>query len=66
MYGSDKKADREAVKLLKKYEKVRAEYRRLEQQIETAANKFGWRRGHIGFTRMETMRIIMEQEGLLK
>lgn len=66
MLPPDKKADREAAKLLKQYEKTRTALRKLESEIEKAANEFGWRRGHIGFTRMETMRIMMEREGLIK
>jgi len=66
MLPPDKKADREAIKLLAKYEKARAEHRRLEQELEKAAIEFGWRRGHIGFTRVETMRVIMEREGLIQ
>jgi CelD/BcsL family acetyltransferase involved in cellulose biosynthesis len=66
MREPNKKADRDAVKLLAKYEKVRADYRRLEQELDQAAIEFGWRRGHIGFTRVETMRVIMEREGLIK
>lgn len=66
MYPPDKQADREAVKLLKKYEKTRIALRKLEEELTQAANEFGWRRNHIGFTRFETMRVIMEMEGLIK
>ena len=54
------KEDKAAAKLLAKYDKARAEYRRLEAEVERAAMEFGRRRGHIGFTRIETMRLMLE------
>ena len=66
VYTPDKKADREAVKLLKKYDKARIALRKMEDELAQAANEFGYRRGHLRFLRPETMRIIMEMEGLIK
>lgn len=54
------KEDKHAAKLLAQYDKARAEYRRLESEVERAAIEFGHRRGHIGFTRVETMRLMLE------
>lgn len=54
------KEDKAAAKLLAKYDKARAEFRRLEAEVERAANEFGRRRGHLGFTRVETMRLMLE------
>lgn len=66
MQAPDKKADRKAVKLLKKYDKARIALRKLEDEVTEAANQFGYRRGHLRFLRVETMRVIMEMEGLIK
>jgi hypothetical protein len=56
--------DKRAAKLLAQYDKARAEYRRLEAEVEQAAIAFGHRRGHIGFTRVETMRLMLEHMGV--
>ena len=58
----DKKADKEAAKLLAKYDKLRKELREIEAAVERAAIEYGRRRGHIGFTRVETMRTMIEYE----
>ena len=54
--------DKQAAELLRQYDHARREFRRLEEAVEKAANEFGWRRGHIGFTRTETMRIMLARE----
>ena len=60
--------DKKDYELLQRYEAARKEFRRLEEAVEKAAIEFGWRRGHIGFTRVETMRAMieldMEREGV--
>ena len=58
----DKQADKEAAKLLAKYDKLRKELREVEFEVEKAAIEYGKRRGHLGFTRVETMRTMMEYE----
>ena len=58
----DKQADRKAAALLKKYDKLRFQLRQVEAELEIAAVEYGKRRGHLAFTRIETMRIMMEQE----
>ena len=58
----DKAADKRAADLLKKYDKLRKELREVEAEVEKAAIAYGHRRGHIGFTRVETMRIMMDHE----
>lgn len=58
----DKAADKHAAKLLKRYDELRKELREVELEVEKAAIEYGKRRGHIGFTRVETMRIMMEHE----
>lgn len=54
--------DKRDLELLYRYDAVRKEFRRLEEAVEKAAIEFGWRRGHIGFTRVETMRTMLERE----
>lgn len=41
----DKKADQEAIRLLKKVDKLRAELRRLEPELSKACLNYGKRRG---------------------
>lgn len=62
MQVADKAADKRAADLLKKYDKLRKELREVEDELEKAAIDYGHRRGHIGFTRVETMRLMMENE----
>lgn len=54
--------DKRDYELLRRYDEARKEFRRLEQEVEKAAIEFGWRRGHIGFTRVETMRTMIEMD----
>jgi hypothetical protein len=54
--------DKRDLELLYRYDAMRKEFRRLEDAVERAAIEFGWRRGHIGFTRVDTMRTMLERE----
>ena len=54
------KEDKRAAQLLAKYDRLRRELRQLEELLTQEANAFGRRRGHLGFTRIETMRVMLE------
>ena len=57
----DKQADKEAALLLKKYDKLRQELYRVEDELTKAAVAYGRRRGYLTF-RVENMRIMMDHE----
>lgn len=52
--------DKNCWEMLQRYDALRREMRSLEDALTQASNEFGWRRGHVGFTRIETMRIMLE------
>ena len=52
---ADKQADREAIALLKKVDKLRAELKALEPQLNAMLTQYGWRRG-LCFYREHTLR----------
>ena len=54
------KEDKRAAQLLAKYDRMRRDLRALEEMLTQEANAFGRRRGHLGFTRIETMRVMLE------
>ncbi len=58
----DKEADKRAAKLLKRYDDLRREFNEVERELTIAATEYGKRRGYYTFTRIETMRLMMENE----
>lgn len=58
----DKEADAHAAALLKRYDDLRREYNQVEHELTIAATQYGKRRGYYTFTRIETMRLMMEHE----
>lgn len=55
----DKAADRRAAALLRKYDKMRQEFRQLEDELTKAAVDYGKRRGYLTY-RVEHMRLALE------
>ena len=62
MQVMDKEADQRAAELLKRYDELRREFNQVEHELTIAATEYGKRRGYYTFTRIETMRLMMENE----
>lgn len=58
------KEKREALRLLKKYDKLRAELRTVENDLKAACNAYGRTKG-MPFLRIDTLRVEMETKGEL-